>query len=305
MSVTSPITGSENVRYIGSIKVTEIIEKYRKNQVDIDPTYLFDGLSKVDIYECNDSAYRFYWPLHITGDDKYYSELGKLDWYYLPWKWEHEAAAAHIKKGDKVLEVGAAKGDFLKKLKNTKGAEVTGLELNSDADEYSALNKVKIINQSIEDHAKETANHYDVVCTFQVLEHIAHVKSFIQAMVTALKPGGTLIISVPNNDSFIKDNRLINNVYNQPPHHLGLWTEKSLKNLENYFDLKYQGKDLEPLQAQHEETYVINRFYKYVKSDFLVKVLWKLGITKLFKSRMIRNRDKIIGHSINVYFTKK
>lgn len=305
MQVKSPLTNSENVVLVGSINVKEIIDNYRKVLSHIDPKPLFGDLNSVDIYKCNDTGYQFYWPLHILGDDKYYDKLGKLEWYYSPWKWEHQAASKFVEEGNSVLEVGAAKGDFIKRLKSEKKANVVGLELNPNVEEFSRLNGVPLLNQPIQEYAKHHKNEFDVVCSFQVLEHISEVHPFIQSMIDCLKPGGLLIISVPNNDtSYIKENRMPSKILNMPPHHLGLWTSESLINLQNVFNLKFIEKELEPIQPALYETYVMHRLYKMVKSDFLVKVLWKTKISKLIKPFLLRNKESIVGHSINVYFRK-
>jgi 2-polyprenyl-3-methyl-5-hydroxy-6-metoxy-1,4-benzoquinol methylase len=305
MKVKSPLTGSENVAYCYSIDVSEIQKNYKKILPQIQTDYIFGNHDKVKVYRCKDTEYEFYWPLNLGGDAVYYDKLGQLPWYYSPWKWEHAAAAKQIKKESKVLEVGAAKGDFLKRIKADLNADVVGLELNPNVKEYSLLNEVTLLNESIEDYAKKHSGEFDVVCSFQVLEHISDVHSFIKSMIECLKPGGKLIISVPNNDTFYRENRLPSKILNMPPHHLGLWTEKSLKNLSQIFEISFIDKDLEPLQEASYETYVMHKFYQFFRSDFLVKVLWKVGVTKWFKPILLKNKAAIVGHSINVYFEKK
>lgn len=304
MNVESPVTASLNTKKVGSINPRKIELSYSKILPQIDPSKYFANLKTIDIYECLDTGYRFYYPLNLGGDDEYYAKLGMLEWYYKPWKIEHEMAVKHINKKDKVLEVGAAKGAFLKRIKQDYDAEVVGLELNPKAEEYSKESQVTIYNKTIQDFSKEHAGEFDVVCSFQVLEHISEVKSFLEAKIKCLKKGGKLIISVPNNDTFISENRLHSRILNQPPHHLGLWGEKALKAIASHFDLKYLGNDLEKLQPAQYETYVMHVFYKVLRSDFLVKVCWKLRITKLFKPLILRNKEQVKGHSINAYYTK-
>lgn len=302
--ILSPITTNNNIRVVDVIRVKDIIAIYKRILPEIDPKYLFKDYEEIKVYECNESKYRFYWPFDISGDDNYYSKLGDLPWYYSPWKWEHQAALNHINQHDKVLEVGAAKGDFIKKITEIKKVEGIGLELSSEAIINAKKNNVKILNESIQDHAIKNRDVYDVVCTFQVLEHISDVKSFIESMIGCLKPNGKLIISVPNNDSFVGINQLDSKVLNQPPHHMGLWNATSLKNLENFFEIKLLNFEYEPLQPSHYQTYLMNRLYKIFKSKLLVNGLWKLGLTNLFKTKILKDKETIIGHSINAYFQK-
>ena len=59
------------------------------------------------------------------------------------------------------------------------------------------------------------------------MEHIYEIKDVLEASVKALKKAGNLIICVPNNDSFIKNDEA--NILNLPPHHTCLWTKESLE----------------------------------------------------------------------------
>ena len=99
-------------------------------------------------------------------------------------------------------------------------------------------------------------------------------------------------------------NRLYIKVLNQPPHHLGLWREESLEKIASHFGLTYIGNDSELLQNSQYETYVMHKFYIWFKSDFIIKVLWKLKITKLFKNYLLKDKENVKGHSINACYTK-
>lgn len=50
------------------------------------------------------------------------------------------------------------------------------------------------------------------------MEHISDVASFIKACILLTKPGGYIILSVPNNDAFVGAQEL---PLNMPPHHVG------------------------------------------------------------------------------------
>jgi len=248
MQLHSPLTGSTNVVLEKEIKCRFIIDSYRK-QLDVNVTKYFHDLESIQIYRCLDTGYRFYYPFDIDGDSKFYEALQKYKWYYMDWKWEHEIASMIIAPANKVLEIGCGRGGFLEKMQQ-KGVKGTGLELNESALESSRSKGLEVLNQTIQDHSVEHPAQYDVVCSFQVVEHIAAIKEFMQASVNVLKPGGKLIVSVPNNDSLIikcyPDTAL-----NMPPHHMGLWNMNSLIKIQRCFDLQVEAIHLEPVQPYH------------------------------------------------------
>lgn len=77
---------------------------------------------------------------------------------------------------------------------------------------------------------------FDTVCAFQVLEHVYDVRGFMTDLSALVKPGGRLIIAVPNNEPYI---RRFNpyNAWNCPPHHVGLWNRASLEAMGRLFGL--------------------------------------------------------------------
>jgi 2-polyprenyl-3-methyl-5-hydroxy-6-metoxy-1,4-benzoquinol methylase len=221
----------------------------------------------------------------------------------MPWKWEHEVTKEYLKDGQTVLEVGCAHGAFLKKINELYDLkESVGLELNESTPADSS--KWKIVNQFVQDYQKENKGRFDIVCSFQVLEHIADVHGFIQAQIECLKPGGLLIISVPNNDSFIKNGDFC---LNMPPHHMGLWNTKSLKSLENIFSIQLVKFHYEELQEYHVGSYIFSQ--RYIK---LPKIIQKLimkwdkitGRYKGFENKVLKNRKDIIGHTVLGVFKK-
>jgi 2-polyprenyl-3-methyl-5-hydroxy-6-metoxy-1,4-benzoquinol methylase len=82
-------------------------------------------------------------------------------------------------------------------------------------------------NLLIQDFCKTHKNEFDVVCFFQVLEHIKDVDSFMRSSITILKNKGKILIAVPNNDAFVMKYDYLRGVGNVPPppphhHHVGL-----------------------------------------------------------------------------------
>jgi 2-polyprenyl-3-methyl-5-hydroxy-6-metoxy-1,4-benzoquinol methylase len=304
--VHSPLTGSTNVVLEREIRCSFIIKNYRK-QLDVDVGRFFRNVESIQIYRCLDTGFRFYYPFNIDGDSKFYEALQKHSWYYMDWKWEHAVANALIHKGDKVLEIGCARGGFMEKMQQ-KGTKCVGLESNESASKDGRSKGLQILNQSIEDHARENLEHYDVVCSFQVVEHIAAVKEFMQASIDALKPGGKLVVSVPNNDSLIV--RLHPDIVtNMPPHHMGLWDISSLISIQKVFGIELKRIEIEPLQPYHS-----GFAQEPLLKDLTLKASQKYGPLGRMIVNMVGRRfmaysvsklsDYIIGHTILVQYDK-
>ncbi len=299
--IKSPITNSYNIKLIKNINTKNIIIDYQKILPNIQVSLYFRDIKKISIYECIDTGYQFFYP-YIEGSDIYYSKLGNLAWYYSAWKWEHNIALNYIKENSNLLEVGSGKGGFILSLKEKIQCNSTGLELNPDIKKITNEYNINLLNETIQVHSKNNIEKYDIVCSFQVLEHISGVNNVINSMIKSLKPKGKLIISVPNNDSFIKDNPLPSKVLNMPPHHVGLWNKTSLTNLTKYFNIKLIEIKEEPLQESSVQTYISTKFYKIFKSQLLLKIFNKLKVG-YFISKFIK-KEKITGHTIIAIYEK-
>lgn len=106
--------------------------------------------------------------------------------------------------GFKILDVGCGAGIVSEALAKL-GGNVVGLDpsktlIKSAMDHMpSALqSNLKYTCGLIEDHAEEFSNHYDLVVTSEVLEHVIDKKSFLRGCVRCLKPGGSVFITTIN-----------------------------------------------------------------------------------------------------------
>ncbi len=250
--IESPLVKGVESVLIKSIPTDRIVTEYKK-RLRMDVSRFFKGLSEVQVYECPQTHYRFFYPFNVDGDGQFYQDLQAFPWYYNPWKWEHDhVSSKFIRKTDNVLEVGCGHGSFLIRLAQD-GVTGEGLELNPDSVAAAAKGGVKVHLKTVQAFAEEKPGQYDVVCCFQVLEHISDVRSFLDACIKLLKPNGSLIISVPNNESFIKHHTF--DIMNMPPHHMGLWDQNSLTGLTDIFPIKLTSLSYEPLQDYHYKYY--------------------------------------------------
>lgn len=236
----SPVTQSGNVKLFEKIPTKLIVDFYQR-QEKLDVSKYFENLSEILILECQDTGYKFYYPFEIIGDEEFYRNLQILKEsegleYDRDPDADHHFAEKYIEKDARILEIGCGTGKFLK-LISAKTKNITGLELNTRAAEIAIKSGFDVKKQLVQEFAEIAPGSFDVVCAFQVLEHIAEVKSFLESCLKLLKTNGKLIFSVPNNEPYFQKFSKYE-VLNLPPHHLGLWNLKSFEKLENFFPVK-------------------------------------------------------------------
>jgi 2-polyprenyl-3-methyl-5-hydroxy-6-metoxy-1,4-benzoquinol methylase len=110
-------------------------------------------------------------------------------------KWRLELIR-NIKPSGKLLEVGCARGDFLRAARESFDA--CGVEPNAEL--AAASSQVAPVHQDIIE--RTPWSDFDVIVTFHVIEHVDSPRSFIRAAAERLKPGGLMVIETPNIDTF-------------------------------------------------------------------------------------------------------
>ena len=301
--IKSPITNSFNTRLIKVYPKNDFINLY-KESINFDVTRFFLDTKDIFYVKCLDTGYKFFYPYSITGDDIFYEDLQQFDWYYPREKWEFNEALKQINNNDKVLEIGAGNGAFLKKLDNNKD-NINAIEFNKKSIAILKGQGYKVYNQTVQELSQVKENYYDVVVSFQVLEHISEVKSFIEASLKVLKKGGKLIFSVPNNGALIMKLDL-NLSLNYPPHHMGHWDKKTFYNLQEYFPIKCIDFTHEPLQKkQYPRYYRIIALFLRRKFGIIGKGIDKFVLYPYSEYFIRRFSKNLKGLSLVVTFIKE
>lgn len=308
--IVCPLSGSSKINLIESIKTKDIAKLYQ-HQLAVSVDSEFNLVQDIGLYQCLESDLKFFYP-SVAGTEEFYEQLQEIDWYYLDEKYEYNFAHKYLKKSDHVLEVGCGSGSFAKKI-SVKSYK--GLEFSRKA-QLDAINEgVDVLNESIQNHSKNFTEVYDVVCAFQVLEHIPEINSFVKSCLLCLKPGGYLIYSVPSANSFLAVAK--NNVLNMPPHHVSWWTDKALENVSKLFNLKLVDLRHEPLADMHKQTYlasiVLQSFSEKFNLHFsLVNCSWRYRffakLSEMIASFMVKglNVPEMLpnGHSVIAIYQK-
>jgi 2-polyprenyl-3-methyl-5-hydroxy-6-metoxy-1,4-benzoquinol methylase len=100
----------------------------------------------------------------------------------------------------KILEIGAGYGWFVTKMQK-QGYSIDGIELSDEKRQMAkkqfdiSLLPYNLLEDSLPLEMQET---YDVICMFHVMEHIIDPLFFMKQLLQALKPGGKIVVNVPN-----------------------------------------------------------------------------------------------------------
>ncbi|HTD06137.1 class I SAM-dependent methyltransferase [Undibacterium sp.] len=99
----------------------------------------------------------------------------------------------------KLLDIGCGSGDFLLLAKQA-GWQTLGIDLDSKACEVAQSKGLRVINAGIEEVGK-LQEQFDCLFCSHILEHTYDPNSLLRLMKSVLKPGGRILLSLPNSQS--------------------------------------------------------------------------------------------------------
>jgi 2-polyprenyl-3-methyl-5-hydroxy-6-metoxy-1,4-benzoquinol methylase len=147
--------------------------------------------------------------------ERYFSHRGEQMERYV------RQAAYVPKSGRDLLDIGTARGDFLAVMRD-RGWNVAGIEPDPKAGNPHA---VTIHRTPFPDGCELPDASYDVVTAWAVLEHLYDPGAAFATFARLVRPGGTLIIQVPNLRSIYSRWALLEDV----PRHLYFFSESTLR----------------------------------------------------------------------------
>ena len=257
------------------------------------------------------TGFAFYSPPQLAGDASLYEQLQHFDWYYMQEKWEFDQALRWIESlglGQHLLEVGVGQGSFLQQARS-KGLVPTGVELNPSGAAAARDLGFDVLMEPLS-HIRQRLGDgsWDVICSFQVLEHLADPLSFLHDAAALLRPTGVLILSVPNAEVARQlDPERERDLLDQPPHHMGHWSPQVFRFLPSVLPLALESLAYEPLAPQHVEWFVASWSRQWRSA---LPAGWGRWLINRFSQAMLRTflqlgfRRLIRGHTLMARFRR-
>jgi 2-polyprenyl-3-methyl-5-hydroxy-6-metoxy-1,4-benzoquinol methylase len=251
MGIICPLCESQKIFTTRSFSISSLREEWSA-AFSFDPFSDFPQLDEtLKQHRCGICDLEFFSP-QIAGSSDFYERLSRNNtWYYEENKWEFDEAIQRLSKNQQIetlLEIGCGKGFFLQKLFHF--SKTLGIDINRDAVEIC---RNKGLNVSLE-RIESIEHKFDAIVSFEVLEHISNAKDFITNICKLLSPGGTLILAVPNPESYLREFEYI--LLDMPPHHLTKWSKRTFYYMASQFGLEIVGIVNEPLRYVHYQNYI-------------------------------------------------
>ena len=183
------------------------------------------------LFTCSSCGLEYFSP-HNQGDAAFYAFLTSAEaGYYTNRRWEYSVAEKLLNSGDSLLDIGCGDGAFLKQVAPRVDRAV-GVDQNPEGIRDLAEAGIEARCTDLAVFATENAASFNVVCAFQLLEHLPRVDAFAAAARRCVAPGGLLLVSVPNNDR-LRLNPL--DPLDCPPHHVSRWRPAQLREFARSF----------------------------------------------------------------------
>lgn len=177
------------------------------------------------VLQCTTCGFAFGHPF-VSGNEEFYSILHEQR-DYPTWRWDYDVAFAEaVQKftGGRILDIGAGVGMFLRRL--SADWECCAVEGSSLTRRDLEANGVKVF-QNLSEAVPHNRGTFQVITLFQVLEHIAQFETLLSQCHELLTPEGRLVVTVPDGDAMIRQERLTG-CADMPPNHINKWSVASL-----------------------------------------------------------------------------
>ncbi|MEQ9424130.1 MAG: class I SAM-dependent methyltransferase [Cyclobacteriaceae bacterium] len=164
----------------------------------------------------------------------------------------------------KLLDVGCGTGLFLNTCEKGKW-KTAGVEVNNNARESASKIVRGHIYESLDN--LELKKTFDVITAWHVIEHLHDLRGSLKMMRKLLKKDGSVVIAVPNSDSWDADNYKEFWAAYDVPRHLYHFNQLNIKELAN--ELKFKVKQVLPMKLDSFYVSLLSEKYKYGSTNYL------------------------------------
>jgi len=189
------------------------------------------GYEEHYLVKCQSCKFVFCEPIPTERElEKHYENYGRNDYLSpLTIKRYHEILDSFepYRKTNKLIDVGCGIGYFLEEAKK-RGWEVYGTEFTDEAIEICSKKGIKM-NKGVLNPNNYDSQEFDVITSFEVIEHINNPQEELANFYKILRKGGLVYCTTPNFNSLLRYR--LKEKYNVLcyPEHLSYYTPKTLK----------------------------------------------------------------------------
>ena len=187
---------------------------------------------------------------------------------YFTLRSKHKLIQKCSNKDNSLLDYGCGTGSFLTFCKN-KGWKVAGIEPNEKARKIASNDSSIRIEQKLE-HL-DPKDSYAIITLWHVLEHIPDLNNALEKIATKLSKKGTLIIAVPNPESWDAQHYKKYWAGYDVPRHLYHFTQSSVKQLMKNHKLKV--KNIVPMKLDSYYVSLLSETYSKSKNKYFKALL--------------------------------
>jgi SAM-dependent methyltransferase len=135
-----------------------------------------------------------------------------------------------------VLEIGCGVGNLMEMLEDN-GFNVFGVEPSKQAEEEAWIKGLNVANYNLNGFVKKCKRKFDAIIMINVLEHVENPFDTLEKAKTLLKPGGLLVVQVPNDFNILQEATGKEPWWVVAPDHINYFNRESLNKL--LYDLEF------------------------------------------------------------------
>jgi SAM-dependent methyltransferase len=211
------------------------------------------GGRSCDFVQCDHCSLSYAHPF-TPGDSTFYELVYQDETNYGQWKWEFQVTLAALQpmlleqpSRLRLLEIGAGNGTFARNIAPSLIPKNQVVCTEHSAYGRNEIAKYGVECLPLEIQALDVTEHgkFDVVCMFEVLEHLGALDTVFGSLSRITNDGAHLFIGVPNSSSRAFYDRL-GFVEDVPPTHISRWNRQCFEYLANGYGWRLVDYAVEP-----------------------------------------------------------